>query len=696
MANQDAFYQAFVEIVPEGTRLRKETARLFDAVGADGGKRAGSGLGGGLLGATRSIAGPIAGILGTALSGAAIYGAFKGGVSRLLNIEDAQAKLAGLGHSTETVGKIMENALSSVKGTAFGLDEAATIAASAVAAGVKPGQELERYLTLTADAAALAGGSLSELGNVFNNVTTVGAAYNDSLQIIAQKGIPIYQYLSDQLGISTADVKQFASEGKISAEDFQRAIETNIGGSALSAGNTTRGAFDNMLASLNRVAANLLSGVFPMVKTAFQGITDALAPLEAAAKVAGETLGSVFISAGADIKGALAGVGPILASIAAILSPFLATIAASFAPLIPQLIDFASSFSIVGIAFQAIGPLLPELVSAFAGLAKTLSGALGSALTTLLPVIQALSGILITVLGQVIAALLPVITQLVAVIGPLLTTVLNAIMPIIVLVAGVIGQLLTAVAPLVTAILALVAPLVQLVASILGPLIELFAAILTPILGLVSTLVSLLIPVIQFLVTALTAVIGVIVAIIQWFVDLVTGAGTAGDDLLAFFTGLPDMILGALGDLGTFLVDAGKDLIQGFIDGISSMIGGIGDAIGGAMDFVGGFFPHSPAKRGPFSGSGWKAVKDAGLAIGDQFGVGLTSAEPALNAQLGSMLSAPVSPTLDASVYGASSGATSATGGPQIVMENHYAAGLSESDVTRLNAEKLTYALRGI
>ncbi|NKR80219.1 hypothetical protein GS491_23835 [Rhodococcus hoagii] len=60
------------------------------------------------------------------------------GRGRLTAIEQAQAKLSGLGNSTQSVGKIMDNALASVKGTAFGLGDAATVAASAVAAGIKP------------------------------------------------------------------------------------------------------------------------------------------------------------------------------------------------------------------------------------------------------------------------------------------------------------------------------------------------------------------------------------------------------------------------------------------------------------------------------------------------------------------------------------------------------------------------------
>src|SRR5690606_36635465 len=99
------------------------------------------------------------GAVATTVAGLAV----KGGISRALNIEDAQAKLRGLGHDTKSVERIMENSLASVKGTAFGLDAAATTAAAAVASGIQPGKELERYLRLTADAATIAGVWMEEM-----------------------------------------------------------------------------------------------------------------------------------------------------------------------------------------------------------------------------------------------------------------------------------------------------------------------------------------------------------------------------------------------------------------------------------------------------------------------------------------------------------------------------------------------------
>lgn len=67
----------------------------------------------------------------------------KGGFDRALNIERAQTKLKALKYDTASVDKIMGNALASVKGTAFGLGDAASVAATLVASGIKQGGDLE-------------------------------------------------------------------------------------------------------------------------------------------------------------------------------------------------------------------------------------------------------------------------------------------------------------------------------------------------------------------------------------------------------------------------------------------------------------------------------------------------------------------------------------------------------------------------
>jgi len=157
-------------------------------------------------------AGAISKILGTGLvvAGAAASAAIAGvgfaiskGFDRLQQIEEAEFKLKGLGHTAEGIEGIMGSALASVKGTAFGLGEAATLAANAVASGIKPGDELTRTLKVMADTAAIAGAPLGEIGQIMGKVQANNKAMNGELQQLAQRGIPIYQMLADTLGVST-------------------------------------------------------------------------------------------------------------------------------------------------------------------------------------------------------------------------------------------------------------------------------------------------------------------------------------------------------------------------------------------------------------------------------------------------------------------------------------------------------------
>ena len=118
--------------------------------------------------------------LGVSVGGAISAGLYKG-LGRLTAIEQAQAKLKGLGHSAQSVSTIMDNALASVKGTAFGLEEAASVAASSVAAGIKPGKDLEKTLKLVADASTIAGRDMGSMGLIFNKVIAQGKVQGDEL-----------------------------------------------------------------------------------------------------------------------------------------------------------------------------------------------------------------------------------------------------------------------------------------------------------------------------------------------------------------------------------------------------------------------------------------------------------------------------------------------------------------------------------
>src|SRR5699024_7589247 len=86
-----------------------------------------------------------------------------------------------------------------------------------------------------------------------------------------------------------------------------KVIEENIGGAALKSGETTRGAFKNMLAALSRVGVSLTAGFFPLIREGFVGMTevfDAIGPtLEEIFSPRWEILQPLFSSAISEMSG---------------------------------------------------------------------------------------------------------------------------------------------------------------------------------------------------------------------------------------------------------------------------------------------------------------------------------------------------------------------------------------------------------
>lgn len=82
-------------------------------------------------------------------------------------------------------------------------------------------------------------------------------------------------------------------------------------------------------------------------------------------------------------------------------------------------------------------------------------------------------------------------------------------------------------------------------------------------------------------------------------------------EVVSFVKDLPNKIVNALGNLGSKLYDSGQALIQGFVDGIKGAVSWATDAASDLVSSVRDFFPFSPAKRGPLSGTGYTTTSGA-------------------------------------------------------------------------------------
>ncbi|MEO2132748.1 tape measure protein [Microbacterium sp.] len=778
-----------------------------------------------------------------AVTGVAVAGigtALVKGFARLDAIDVARAKLTGLGNDADTVKAIMTDALSSVKGTAFGLGEAATVAAAAVAANIRPGEQLQGHLKNIANNAAAAGVSMEEMGSIFNKAATqANGVQNDVIGQLADKGIPIYQKLAEQMGVTAGEVFKLASDGKIDFETFSAAATAAAGTVADQMGGTVRGSLANFFASLGRIGAGLLGGVFPQIAPTVKGITAALEPLEAVAARVGDRIGQAVNPALQNFVGIVSGnvkVGWITTlgfAFTALFSAFngegitsgglvgifesigvaARQVVDAFTPLIPALAAAWANLSPLAVLFRSLEPVFPALAGAIGAIvASALPG-----FVTLLTAASTIVGGLASAISDVIAGLIPaidwmaqysdVIVGLGAAVGAGViafnlwkgavaawTTIMAIAKGVqaayIALTYGQIGATYAGAAAqaafnlvmnanpimlIVTAIAALVAGLVYFftqtelgkeiwanftkflgeawanivnvattvwnaladfftglwngivdgvttawnaVADFLRPAFEVIGGIIQfyidtwknifMVLGAVlitiwqwiskvftdawNGIVSFVTPIVQsivdFVVGYFTTLFnfwsGVWQAVSDFFtgiwnglVDFVTPIvlniykAVAGpisalqswwngvwNAISGFFTGIwdgmlqavvgtvsgiirtvrgvVDTVMSVFNGIGTWLIDSGKALLQGFIDGIMQMVKPVGDAINGVLDWAAGFFPHSPAKRGTFAGTGWTGLTRSGQAIMEQLALGFANSplQDALNTSL--------------------------------------------------------------
>lgn len=242
----------YIEVAPSGKDFGKKLEGDITQAADNAAKAGGASILGKFGGAFGKIGKIGLGAIGTIAGGITALAA-KGGFQRALAIENAQAKLKGLGHDSKSIAEIMNNALASVKGTAFGLGDAATVAATLSAAGIKSGDQMTNVLKTVADTAQISGRSLTDIGTIFSSVAARGKLQGDDMLQLMSSGVPVLQLLAKHLGKTSEEVSDMVSKGKIDFQTFADSMQEGLGGAALAAGDTFQGALANVKAALGRL-----------------------------------------------------------------------------------------------------------------------------------------------------------------------------------------------------------------------------------------------------------------------------------------------------------------------------------------------------------------------------------------------------------------------------------------------------------
>lgn len=398
-------------------------------------------------------------------------------------------------------------------------------------------------------------------------------------------------------------------------------------------------AFDRLS---ERMSAAVESGA---LEDAVNSAGDALAQLGRVAGNIGEIIGNVFGAAqlsGEGLFGALEKVTQALADV---------TASTAFQEALGALIEVGT---------QLVDSVLPILMAAFEALLPVIE--------ILAPPIQEL----IRVLGEELLGLIPELQPVLIEMAGAFTAIIEAVIPLLPPLASLIKDLL----PLLIFFFRGVAVIVEnVLAPVLLILVEGLAVLVSAFRRMAGeTMRDYVIPIIETFIALLngdmTSAQQAAAGVTRRFIDsqiqafsrfgvsvknfavefvaqLQSGANRGAQAFLSrvremigqagrFLGQLPGIARSQLAGLAGVLVSAGRSLIQGFVNGMLSQIGSVRSAASSLVGAARDFFPFSPAKRGPFSGTGYTTY--SGRKLVEDFGKGIQQRKVSLQQIISSVL----------------------------------------------------------
>lgn len=395
------------------------------------------------------------------------------------------------------------------------------------------------------------------------------------------------------LGDDSADIQQLTEN---LVQSFETAAGNVVPRIAVIVG-TLIGQVPGLVSQLGPVAAQAVGDIFA---EALRGIYDAL-PAEAQQKV--DEIAQSFQASG----------------LAESLSGFLGAIADFGARAAEGIGQLASKFDEMG-AMEAQAAVLDTVGALLGSIADTAS-------EYLLPALEFLGerfGELFAAVGEAQVWLEPIASFLGEVLVAALVTLVDAVSAVVAVFTGLI-ETVTAVVEFFMAAPASIQAFVTSVAGFFSQLPGIVGGFLASVIGTVAGWVGSMVSsaasagsgFISSVVGFLSQLPGNVSGFLSSVIGAVAGwagqmASQAAQAASSFGSSLIDGLYGIVGSA----MSAGQAIVQGVIDGIMGMIGSAGAAIGSVVDTIASYLPHSPAKRGPFSGKGWTPYSGKAIVQG--------------------------------------------------------------------------------
>jgi len=274
-------------------------------------------------------------------------------VANAVKFEKLATSLNVLTGSAEAGAKAFERLKTFSASTPFQLDELVSVNNQLMGFGLTTDKAFES-LQMLGDVASVSGADLARVAVAFGQSAAAGRVMTQDLNQFINNGIPIYQLLGDVTGKNVGELRDLASQGKITFDLLEQAFKkgTSEGGKFFGGTeklsqtlggrlSTLRDNFNLMMGDIGTLIGDYLSPLIDVVTKLMKGFKD-LTPL---------TKSIIVI-----IGGITAAIGPLLLGLGAVLTimPALITAFGSLSVTVNSLIWPITAAVVVIAAFAAI------------------------------------------------------------------------------------------------------------------------------------------------------------------------------------------------------------------------------------------------------------------------------------------------------------------------------------------------------
>lgn len=186
----------------------------------------------------------------------------KMGIEGNASLETSITSWTTLLGTQEQAKQMMDDITSYASSTPFskvGVDEMAKQLTNAGFAGEDLFDQLTKFGNM-GSAFGIQEDSLKEMVRQYSQVQMAQVAYTEDLNILQDRGIPIYKGLAEVMGVTVAEVKKMAGEGKITADIYNEAINS-IASNTEGAMEAQSKTFSGLMSTLQDVTSNIVTKI---------------------------------------------------------------------------------------------------------------------------------------------------------------------------------------------------------------------------------------------------------------------------------------------------------------------------------------------------------------------------------------------------------------------------------------------------